>query len=378
MSKWKTGSELLDIQGINAIELFEHVKNGLQPYSQSGRPLPSPAFSEKQARLHYLKAELKAPRFAWLTMTADERKRLAKHNPVLFFTMKDDSERSRGPYGTITNEINSLEKELTEAQNTYTWANYDLPDNELRGRQVLALLLGAYYNQEHTHNLMAERLNENSGASEGNKSITGTQKGQTDPDALIRSVSVAYLSETEVRIKVGGISTVDCDCETMGFKKTGKTWPILMAILDRSDHQYHIGIYTRYGGPVENRDYNNALGRLRELSKKFVAFLNKTYSWDIPANFNVFENMKGLDRAGTYRPKFKVIDTVTNREITKDQWLRELEALSELKRHEKDPDKEFKLLDKIGNHLEEGKRHNWISAKQAFKYLQRDDEELLP
>ena len=90
--------------------------------------------------------------------------------------------------------------------------------------------------------------------------------------------------------------------------------------------------------------------------------------------------MKNDDRAGTYRPIFKVVSADANKDAnvkitTKDQLLKELETLSNQKQQEKDPDKIEGLLSQIGDLLELGKRESWITVAEARLYLKEDDQE---
>ncbi len=40
MSKWKTGKEIIDEEGIKEIEFFDdYVRKGLQPHNELGRPI---------------------------------------------------------------------------------------------------------------------------------------------------------------------------------------------------------------------------------------------------------------------------------------------------------------------------------------------------
>lgn len=148
MSKWKSGSELLTILEIKDFELLDYVKNGLQPHNHLGVPIPIPDVSVKQARLKKLKSELDSPRLHDYRRMKDEV-RDGKHSLITAYQWQEATRLTRYDYGRISDEIDILEKELAPLKDIYSWGGYDLPDDEPKGRQVLALLLDAYYIVDH-------------------------------------------------------------------------------------------------------------------------------------------------------------------------------------------------------------------------------------
>ena len=129
--------------------------------------------------------------------------------------------------------------------------------------------------------------------------------GHTDPEAFIRSLSVAYLSDTEVSIKVGTKKSKTYSHEDLGYKRENtKEWLALIQILKSKDHLFHVGVAHGKGGQ-RNKTYDAKRKTLREISKKFVQFLNKVYNQPLPVNFQIFERIKS-DRSGTYGPKFTI------------------------------------------------------------------------
>lgn len=127
----------------------------------------------------------------------------------------------------------------------------------------------------------------------------------TDPEVFVRSLSVSYLSDTEVSIKVGTKKSKTHSHEDLGYdRENTKAWLTLIQILKSPDHLYHVG--RAHGkGRQRSKTYDANRKILREISKKFVQFLNKVYNQPLPVNFQIFERIKS-DRSGTYGPKFSI------------------------------------------------------------------------
>jgi len=200
------------------------------------------------------------------------------------------------------------------------------------------------------------------------------------PDDFIRNLKVVYNNNSSVILAPQGKKSKDYSCQEMGFKETAKTWTMFIDVLQMDDPQYHVGTYSKDKNPVKNRGYYSSYNKLKEFSKKFIAFLNKTYSAQIPSDLNVFENRKGIERDGTYRPIFKVVSSDikkdTNIKITtKEQLFKELETLSTKYKREKNPKEKERLFLQLGFLIETGKKKSLITITEASCYLKNNDAE---
>lgn len=200
-------------------------------------------------------------------------------------------------------------------------------------------------------------------------------------DTFIRSLQVFYVSDTEIKIRGCGKGAKIYTCEEMGFKKKSEAWKVLITVLQSNDNTYHVGIYSADKDPIKNRNYNKLVQRLRNFSKKFVFFLNDKYSASLPESLNVFENMKGYDRDGTYKPIFHIADkpdaihSTDINKMSKKETLDKLETLSKQRKCEKDESERERLLDVIGYYAEHAKKMGWINEEHLRNLISLPDKE---
>ena len=194
-------------------------------------------------------------------------------------------------------------------------------------------------------------------------------------DDFIHSLKVTYSSDTSVILTPQGGKSKEYSCQEMGFKSAAKTWKMFIDVLQKDDHKYHVGTYSKDKDHVKIREYNKIMSMLKEFSKKFVIFLNKTYSVEIPATFNVFENTyrKGQDRAGTYVPKFQIysfeVDSGKPKKLSKDETLGTIKNLGAQLKKEKNDKIKDNLICQITPYLEHAVKNDWISEEKAKSLL---------
>lgn len=202
---------------------------------------------------------------------------------------------------------------------------------------------------------------------------------QIDPEAYIQSMAISYLSDTEVIIKVGK-KEVTASCKDIGFKETSKPWAMFIKILKDPNNEYHVGIYDKNKNPVNLKAYRRGTKLFPNFSKKFIPFINDKFLVTLASNFNIFKNMKGIERDGTYRPKFHVYEyRVHNQQddiksLSKEDITKKLIALSGRYKREKDQNGKDLLLIEIGNYAERAKKENWITEQQLRNLLSSSDD----
>jgi hypothetical protein len=214
--------------------------------------------------------------------------------------------------------------------------------------------------------------------------LTPTPAPQTIPlsdieaEEFIKSMAISYLSNTEVIIKVGS-KVVTASRKDMGFKANSKPWAMFIKMLQDPKKEYNVGIYDKNKNPTNIKNYNASMQLFPNFSEKFVAFINNQFSMTLPIGFNVFKNMKGLERAGTYNAKFNIFKhrecklqtDVTG--LSKEDTINKLSALCEQRNHEKDETERERLLDEIGNLAQHAKNRNWITLRQLSSLLSLPD-----
>ena len=126
-SKWKTGKEIIDEEGIKEIEFFDdYVRKGLQPHNKLGRPI-SPS--------NILKPDLKGK------MSAEKRHRSASiEDPI-----RDTMENIRRTFDPILRK-----KELEDS-----WNVFELPKDDSKAVSVLRKLRDSLYNKDDIKNFRA-------------------------------------------------------------------------------------------------------------------------------------------------------------------------------------------------------------------------------
>jgi hypothetical protein len=204
--------------------------------------------------------------------------------------------------------------------------------------------------------------------------------GHTDPEAFMRSLSIAYLSDTEVSIKVGNREPEKCTSREMGFEKKPKLWQPFIKLLQTTDHKYHVGTYSRDKDPVKNQNYNKLVKQLSNFSKLFLSFLNHKFSVSLPMGFNVYQNMKGHEKAGTYKLKFHIVDRheatqgTDIKMMTETEIMNKIILLSEQLQKKNNLDKD-QLLQEIGHYATHATKMRWITEEQLRNMITPSDQD---
>ena len=291
--------------------------------------------------------------------------------------------------------VNEMETLLDNIENKTSWSDYKLPENTILEQKDLNLLLNSYFHKDEvskisgTTNVMETHSEDEPTPEESAGQITPLAEikpGQqitpniADAEAFIKKVAISYISDTDVSIKAGGKEAKIFSCENIGFKQSEKTWLMFIKVLQDSDHKYHVGIYSQDKNPIKNRNYNSLMKRPVNFSKKFVSFLNETYKTALPEDLNVFKNIKGRERAGTYEPKFLIINKldIANHEdikkMSKEEVLKKIQTLADQRQREKDKSLKENLLWEIGKCAEHAKKRDWITEKQLQEMISNPDE----
>jgi hypothetical protein len=223
------------------------------------------------------------------------------------------------------------------------------------------------------------------------ESNTIDQTSLAAADDFVSNLMVTYSSSSSVVLRPKGKSSKEFSCEDMGFKPTSKTWEMFIEILKSSDRKYCIVRYDTNKNQINNKKYNALVKRPENFSKKFVSFLNKNkeYSISLPENFNFFKNMKGNEPAGTYRPKFQIVDTgkmskannntiihdADIKKMSKDEIINEMTKLSDLLKREMNEQKQNALRNEISPYAQYALTKQWITMEALGKLIPPIDED---
>lgn len=204
---------------------------------------------------------------------------------------------------------------------------------------------------------------------------------QTDMENFIRSLQVAFVSDTEIRIKGGNKNAKKYDKKELGFiKENSKIWNEFINILKSNDHYYHVG-KARGAKRERKKSYDVGQKILVEINKKIVPFLNKTYQMQLPQKYKVYELIPERKEApGTYRFKFQIKNNSDSdikgfEELSREELLSQIEALSEKykllskKGDEETENQIYKIKDQLTAAVEIACNNKWIGRYQALGYL---------
>ena len=214
-----------------------------------------------------------------------------------------------------------------------------------------------------------------------NENDTNEANEIQDPESLIRSLQVSYVSDTEIRIRWGGKNAKTYDMKNLGFtKEKSKTWKAFITILNSKDHHYHVG--KAHGAKRERKtSYDVGQKVLVEINKKLVSFFNNTYQLQLTEKYKVYELIPEKKEApGTYRFKFQIInnnnaDTEGFEELSETELLPKIEELSDqLKILSKRGDEEaegqtYKIKDQLNAAVEIACKNGWLTQNRAWSYL---------
>lgn len=131
---------------------------------------------------------------------------------------------------------------------------------------------------------------------------------------------------------------------------------------------------------MNNKNYYKLAKFTGNFSKKFISFLNKEYSLSLQRDFNVFQNMKGRERAGTYKPIFKIFDhqafskKTGIENLSEDETMKKIKTLCRESKSTRDTTQKDQLLIEIGKYAEHAKRHGWITEPELRSLLPLPDD----
>jgi len=152
MSKFISGKDLLTRLDILPFELFNHVKNGLQPFDKYGKPISPPDIQSTIKQIEVLKNERESfnRRFRWLTgeVSAEEKFKIIDRNVRYYSNEIEEEKKLRPRRETLNKDIDYLEKELKQREDKFSWRNYDLPKDERSAQFVINSLLESYFSIE--------------------------------------------------------------------------------------------------------------------------------------------------------------------------------------------------------------------------------------
>ncbi|MGD0279866.1 MAG: hypothetical protein ABSC11_11230 [Smithella sp.] len=136
MSKFISGKDLLTRFDILSFELFDHVKNGLQPFDKFGRPISPPDIKSKLRQLEELEKKLESQPGLSHSAIDEIFKRSIDY-------IDNATRQKNREY--LLNKIEPLKKELEQIEDKFSWRNYDLPADERSAQWVIDLLLNSYF-----------------------------------------------------------------------------------------------------------------------------------------------------------------------------------------------------------------------------------------
>jgi hypothetical protein len=194
-------------------------------------------------------------------------------------------------------------------------------------------------------------------------------------------VSISYLSDTEVSIKVGDKEAKNYTCEKMGFKSSENGWKLLMEVLKDRNHLFDAGTYSKDRISEKNKRYNQRQKWIPQFTKKFITFLNSECPVRIPYKTKLLENQKKKDRDGLYKPTFQVAsnDTIHNTDIkkmSKEAVLKKIKTLANDRKQEKNAEVGDSLLLDIGRYVQHAAKNGWMTNEQARKMISLPDEDV--
>lgn len=135
MSKFIHGLNLLTRFDIVSFELFDYVKNGLQPFDKFGRPIPPRTIKSKLERLKKLNEELKVLPLVYGKIETLHR------GPA----REEEKQKCDSRHKSLLSEIETLKRELDNIENKHSWSNYELPEDKKSAEWVFDSLLRSYF-----------------------------------------------------------------------------------------------------------------------------------------------------------------------------------------------------------------------------------------
>ena len=331
MSKFIPFDEVLRKWGIKPFEIFPHLQNGLQPYSEeSGNRIPCPRsyhaktiIEKKRIRygnrgkdlinLQQIKNDMfditknrvepkdpRCDRYYNAIRHLDDAKRAVgedkpsdaeplvitifhphKPNPpkiVCDFeinTLKRYLQQISGKITKLWAEQKEIEKDDPDCQ---LWKYFRKPTSEEEVKEIISDLKTAVFKADEVGKIA--------------EAIAKTDEPMQF-DAFVRNLRVYYVNDDEIKIQEPGEQAKPADLRIIGFKthKT-KEWKTFRGIIQNFPHTFSI-------------DDEAARKLYGEINKKLIGFINKEFQKDIPLSFKLY---KRIDRNGekVFRFKFRV------------------------------------------------------------------------
>jgi hypothetical protein len=150
-----------------------------------------------------------------------------------------------------------------------------------------------------------------------------------EAEEFIRSLQISYLDDTEIKIQYQGKSK-NWNCDSLGFRDSKtKEWKEFLTLLQDRDHIFNLGLAYYIDEKTQKRKRNKIYDQnyklLKELNKKLIIFLNKSYQVKFPDNFTLYQRHPE-EGHGIYSFKFKVPSSKSSYK-TRDQALKRLKVL---------------------------------------------------
>lgn len=130
------------------------------------------------------------------------------------------------------------------------------------------------------------------------------KKSNEDFEKFIRNLELRFESDDQISIKETGKIAKSFTCQSLGFRDNSTIqWSDFIAILEKPPHTYSTG--PAHINNLRSKTYDSKQKIIREISNKFIKFLNRQFGIEIPKNYKLFESCPA-EKPGTYRLKFKV------------------------------------------------------------------------
>jgi hypothetical protein len=146
MPKWISGKDLLKRWNIFDFELFEYVKQGLQPHSKLCKPISPPDVSEELNHAEKLEGtllEYRRVKHLWETRS--------KSKPIFpivrIFHVMDIMDGVEDKIAHTEQEIKTQKEKLSQ-MNIYSWGNCQLPESEEEASSLFNCLANYIYKMD--------------------------------------------------------------------------------------------------------------------------------------------------------------------------------------------------------------------------------------
>ncbi len=129
---------------------------------------------------------------------------------------------------------------------------------------------------------------------------TSAQLTEEQTQTFIKSLSMAYISETEISIKSGDKKVRKRDKGKLGFNKEGKAkiWNAFIKVFKSKNHYFNLN-------ETDATSKDSARKYLAEINNKLITFLNKEYRVKISDGFKLYEKVQS-EGPGIYQFKFAI------------------------------------------------------------------------